>query len=66
MKHTFSCFNCEVPFSIFLTDDTTRISTSECEGADTKSHNIKHEEKCQNCVKIREPPKQKAKEIRVE
>ena len=56
----------EMPFSIFLTDETTRTSTLECEDVDTESHNIKHEENCQNCVKIREPPKQKAKEIRVE
>ena len=44
MKHTFSCFSCELPFSIFLTDETTRTSTSECEDVNTKSHNIKHGE----------------------
>jgi hypothetical protein len=49
MKHTFSCSNCEVPFSIFLTDKTTRTSTSKCEDVDTKFHSIKHEEECQNC-----------------
>jgi ubiquitin len=49
MKHTFSCSNCEFPFSIFLTDETTRTSTSECEDVNTKSHNIRHEEECQNC-----------------
>jgi hypothetical protein len=44
MKHTFCCANCELPFSIFLTDETTRTSTSKCEDVDTKFHSIKHEE----------------------
>ena len=52
MKHTFSCSNCEMPFSIFLTDETTRTSTSEFEDVDTESHNIKHEENCQNCKHV--------------
>jgi hypothetical protein len=52
MKHAFSCSSCELPFSIFLTDETTRTSTSECEGVNTKSHNIRHEEECQNCKHV--------------
>ena len=52
MKHTFSCSNCELPFSLILTDETTRTSTSECEDVDTKFHNIKHEENCQNCKHV--------------
>lgn len=47
MKHTFS--SCELPFSIFLTDETTRTSTSECEDVNAKSHNNMHEEECPQC-----------------
>ena len=50
-----------MPFSIFLTDETTRTSTSECEDVDTESHNIKHEENCQNCVKDQRTSKAKSK-----
>jgi hypothetical protein len=51
-EHTFSCSNCELPFSISLPDETARTSTSECEEVDSNSHSIKHEEQCQNCKHI--------------
>ena len=45
---TFSCSNCDEPFSVHLPEDTTK-AVSKCEDKDTTYHNLEHTIQCQNC-----------------
>ena len=45
---TFSCSNCNEPFSVHLPEDVTRDS-SKCQDIDTTHHNLERTIQCQNC-----------------
>ena len=46
---TFSCSNCNEPFSVHLPENTTKADFSKCEDKDTTYHNLQHTIQCQNC-----------------
>lgn len=46
---TFSCSNCNEPFSVHLPEDTKKADFSKCEDKDTTYHNLEHTIQCQNC-----------------
>ena len=46
---TFSCSNCNEPFSVHLPEDVTRADSSKCQDIDTTHHNFERTIQCQNC-----------------
>ena len=48
-EHRFFCPNCDEPFLIFVPEQTTLTSFSECDDEDPKRHNLPHISQCQNC-----------------
>ena len=46
---TFSCSDCNEPFSVHLPEDVTREDSSKCQDIDTTHHNLERTTQCQNC-----------------
>jgi len=46
---TFSCSNCNEPFSLYLPENTTRADYRKCVERDQSYHNLERIRLCRNC-----------------
>jgi hypothetical protein len=47
-----SCWNCEEPFELNLSEGTLRVGYDKCDKEDEPGHNLERKVECKNCYEI--------------